>query len=261
MTEEAQTLGQYYFDAAFSVADRGDNFGSPKVKYTTFTVPVRARLGVLSWADVGVTFRYVSQHLERGSDKLTGSSVGQVSPEFKLALSDRIGFLGIWHLRSGGNEDDLPIARGPDLEAVLLYQVPTAWPFHLNAGYVFREHYGSNLGIHDGTGVQVKPGNIFESRAALEIPLSDTFGLSTELAYYHVNEEKIAGEAVLGSAGEAMDALVGLVWHRGGWNMGLGAGFGLLKESHTSFDLERGAGDTLIKWTVAYKLKPMKPDL
>ena len=105
----------------------------------------------------------------------------------------------------------------------------------------------------------MKPGDIFESRLALEVPVWRFFSLLGELAYYDTDTKEIAGLEVAGSAGEALDGLVGITWSRFGWNIGVGAGFGLLEESHTSFDLERGAGDFMYKVSVAYKLTPKKP--
>ncbi|MCB4756686.1 MAG: hypothetical protein LHV69_06595 [Elusimicrobia bacterium] len=259
VTRETETIGYHHFETGFLSSVRHDTFKSPKTTYRTVVLPAYARLGLFSKADVGVTFRYITNRLERGEAKYTGSGVGQISPEVKIAFTENWGFLGIWHTRSGAQSDDIPVARGVDGELVGLYQAPTAWPLYLNLGYVFRGPYNSNMGVEEVPVVHVNPGSIFQSRAALEIPLSHGFSVLTEMAYYHVYEQKVAGEAIPATEGDALDAYLDVTWLFRGWSLGLGLGVGLLDESHTSFDFERGAGDTDIRFLLAYRVKPHKP--
>jgi hypothetical protein len=113
--------------------------------------------------------------------------------------------------------------------------------------------------VSNGPAHHVVPGNIFEAKTALEIPLNYHISILGELAYYNFSQTTIAGVAIPDSAGEALDGTTGITWAFAGWNIGLGASFGLLDEQHTSFDLERGAGDIKGIFSVSYKLVPKRP--
>ena len=93
----------------------------------------------------------------------------------------------------------------------------------------------------------------------MEIPIPAHFYLISEAAYYTVSSRKHNDVAIPNTSGEAADVLFGLGWGYAGWNMYSGVGFGLLEESHTSFDVERGAGDVQYRLGLSYKLKPSKP--
>ncbi len=257
LTEEVATVGRHTFEAGFSLSKRFDDFGSPKSTYETVVFPFHLKLGLFSRFDIGLGLTHIGQRLKVGDTEFTGSANGLLSPQIKFSVTDYVGFLGIWHSAESEHErQDLPIARGNDFETILLLKLPTAWPLHLNAGYLFRESYTSKLGIAAGNEVTVRPADIFESRASLEIPVRYHLSLLTELAYYRVGEKKFGNVAVADSEGDALDSIVGLTWNYKGWLVGGGVGFGLLDESHTSFDLERGAGDILYRVNVAYQLKP-----
>jgi hypothetical protein len=141
-----------------------------------------------------------------------------------------------------------------------LYSLPTRWPVNFNAGYVLRDPYNSKLGVETGEKTRVRPGDIFELRTSMQIPIPAHFAILTELAYYHVQREELNSVLVPDSAGQAMDALVGLSWDYNSWYLTGGVAFGLLDESHTSFDMERGAGDMMYRLRLGYKLFPHKPN-
>lgn len=260
LTEEPETLGRYTFEAGVSLSQRDDAFNSPKITYKTVNFPVLLRLGLHKNLDIGFNISYINQRLETGGANFSGSRTGLFSPLIKISPWKNFSFLTLWHTKATDEaEQDLPIARGDDLEAILSLRLADIWPTTVNIGYVSKGKYHSKLGVATGIPYKIEPGDIFEAKSAVEIPLKWHLSLLTELAYYNFQSKKISDQAVTNSAGEALDALVGLTWNLGGWNIGLGTAFGLLDESHTSFDLERGAGDVLYKLTACYKLSSRKP--
>jgi len=261
ITEEAATLGRSTFEATFKGSVREDSFNTPESTYKSAVLPVRARLGLLSKLDLGFTLTHLSQSLETGNTRLTGSRPALFSPELKYSVNNSIGVLAIWHTALQEKpQQELPIARGDDYEIVSLFRIPVRFPSHLNIGYLFRGNYRSRFGIEGGPISKVTPGDIFQAKTSLEIPLRNAFSLLSELAYYNVQTRKIDGVDLNGSAGDALDALVGISWENKGWNIALATSFGLLNESHTSFDLERGAGDVSYHLSFSYRLKARKPN-
>lgn len=259
LTETAATMGRHSFEGGFAITGRRDDFGARDTRYTSVDVPVHVRFGFYDKLDIGVRLQYFDHRLEQGGVKFSGSAHSLYSPEIKLGLGDNTALLAIWHLsegREGGQE--LPISRGNDVEVLLAGRVPTQWPLHLNLGYVFKRRYSTDFGVTNSPLSQVEPGHIIESRMALEIPWRYALRLLTELAHYYVDHTVIEGVKVTGSAGQALDALVGLSWEKAGVILGVGVAFGLLDESHTSFDLERGAGDVSGKIAIAYRLTPAR---
>lgn len=258
-TREAATIGRLTFEASTALSLRRDAFGSPKTTYETVVFPVSARLGLTRWMDFGFTLRYVDQTLKTGQTEFNGSTPGQFSPELKIAPWENVSVLAIWHTATSPREkENLPISRGHDFEGLALVTVPTAWPIHLNLGYLKRDDYTSDLGVDFGDDALVEPGNIFEARAAIKIPMPLSFGLIAETAYYSVDQQKINRIAVPGSSGEAMDLMVAVEWVRAGWDLTGGVGFGMLEEEHTSFDLDRGAGDVFYSFSASYRLSPQR---
>jgi hypothetical protein len=260
ITEDAPTLGRATFEAAFHGSVRDDQFNDPTSTYRTTHLPLRARIGITNRLDLGFTLSHLSHSLRTGGARLKGSRPALFSPEFKYAITPSIGILAIWHTHNKEKSgQELPIARGDDYEFLALYTLPTRFKSHINVGYLSRGNYHSKFGIDGGQLINVSPGNIWEARASLEIPLKHAFSGLTELSYYDVGTKRIGGVNIDNSAGQAMDALVGIIWEDKGWNIGLAAAFGLLDESHTSFDLERGAGDVTYHLTFSYRLKAKKP--
>lgn len=261
ITEEVATIGYLHFESGFSVSERTDEFGSPTNKYETIVFPFFARIGLHKYVDFGFSLRHITQRLRTNSTKLDGNINGQFIPEIKFSPSEYYGFKLIWTIPKGEKpSDNLPIGQGGDLETLILFKLPTTWPVHLNAGYVWKGGYNSQFGVPDSPISRIEPGNIWEGKLSMEIPLLWHINLLGETAYYNIDKKKIDGEDISGSAGDAMDALVGLNWAFGQWNLGAGIGFGLLDERRTSFELDRGAGDTLYKLAVSYKLEPRKPE-
>jgi len=261
-TQEVSTLGLFTFESGLSLSQREDAFNSPRVKDETIIFPFYMKIGLSPHLDFGFTLRHVSHHLKFQGTTYTGSSNAQFSPEIKYSPWESLGFLAIWHTAKSEHPlDNLPIAQGNDAELFALFKLPTSWNCTLNVGYDIRGKYNSQFGVSNAEFSHVEPGNIFESRAAMEIPLRWNLSLLNELAYYNVTKEKINQINVPESNGDAMDALVGITWTDGNWNIGTGIGFGLLDEKHTSFDLERGMGDTTYKFSLSYKLTPKKPEL
>jgi len=260
ITRELNTLGRNTFEAGFSISERIDEFNTPRDTYQTVFVPVYMRFGLFKRLDVGLELEHASHRLDTNGKRLKGSKPARFSPEIKLTFSDSLGILGVLEVESEEeNGQDIPISRGNNYEILALYKFSSLWPLQLNAGVVLREEYSAQLGIQDGPNRNVDPGTIFETSLALEIPMKKGFFLLSELAYYDVANQKLDGITVQDSAGQALDALVGMVWVHKGWNIGLGASFGLLDESHTSFDINRGAGEVSGKFAVSYKLKPKRP--
>lgn len=260
LTEEAASLGRFNFEAGMSLSFREDRFDTPEKIYETVTIPVHVAFGFHQNLDIGVELNYFSHRLETPLERFTGSVSGQVSPYMKISPWDSFGVMGIWHTSTSEESQELPIARGNDLELLALITLPTPWTTHINVGYIWKGPYASNFGVIGGPISQVEQGDIFESKGAIEIPLLWNFNLLGELAYYEVDRQMIAGQTIQNTDGEAMDALAGLTWAWKGWDVGLGVSFGLLEESHTSFDLIRGAGDMRTEFSIAYKLKPRKPE-
>lgn len=257
LTREGPSLGFMTFEAGLAVTQRNDSFGSPEKKYETATIPFYARLGILNRLDLGFTIKYLDHRLSLGSSKLDGSVTSLVAPEAKWALTDNFSLLGIFTpTRAEQEADTLPMGRGNDFEMVACYSPATAWPLHFNLGEVWRGRYKSHFGVPTGPVATVEPGNIFEAKAALEIPLRSHFSILTETAYYYVDTMKISGNSLADSSGSACDALIGLDWGWKGWNVGVEAGFGLLSESHTSFEVERGSGDVQLIFYTSYRLAP-----
>lgn len=262
LTEPTSTIGKFTFEAGAAVSERIDKFGTPETKYRSEAFPFNARIGLHDRFDVGFYLTYLSHHLEQGDITLNGSRPALFSPFFKFTPWNNLGLMGIWHASAKEKENqELPIARGNDFEVILLAHAPMEWPsIDLNVGYLFRESYSSRMGVQHSDALTIRPGNIFETKAAAQWPVGMNFSLLTELAYYKFGSEEVAGAKLPDSAGEAMDALAGLSWDWMGWKIGAGVAFGLLQERYTSFDLERGAGDITYKFALAYRLKPSKPN-
>lgn len=260
-TEEVPTVGKKSFEASLSMSKRNDVFGTPENLYTTVNTPLSARIGLHRAVDLGFTLNYVSQRLETQNAHFTGSQNGRFSPFLKVSPWNNVGFQVFWHTKSPEQgAQNLPVARGEDFEALLLLKLPVAWPVSMNVGYVARGNYMSKLGITNDIAYKIEPGDLFEAKAAVEVPVKFHFSLLGELATYSGRKTRIQNAAVPDSAAEAMDGLVGLTWAYGGWNIGAGAAFGLLEERHSSFDVERGAGDVLYKLTAGYRLVPRRRD-
>jgi hypothetical protein len=260
LTEEPNTAGRLTFETSIGGSVRLDTFGSaPQTKYQTVRSPWLARLGLTSRFDFGFRLDYFSQRLEQNDIRYQGSSNELFSPFIKYNPWEHVGFMLFWHTKRGPQEDqELPIARGNDIEALALFSAPTPWPLTLNVGYVKRDPYNNKFGIQAGDAVRVRPGDIFELKTSMETPLPAHLSVLSELAYYHVQRETLGEHGVQNSAGDAMDALIGLSWDYKSWYLSGGASFGLLNESHTSFDLERGAGDVSYQLRLGYKLFPHK---
>lgn len=254
-TEEASTRGHLNFETGTGLWSRWDDFKSPETDLETVLIPVRVRLGITEKFDLGFGLTHASQRLERNNVRLSGSQNGQLSTELKWKFWDRTSFLFNWGLSNkDDDEETLPIARGNDLEFLFCHTLKTEWPIHFNAGYVARGDYNTNFGVTTSPQTKVKPGDIVELAGSMETPLAYNIFLLTEILYNRVDKRSIGGNNVDGSEGEALDALVGLTWNYKNWNLGAGAGFGLLDESHTSFALDRGQGDISFKINLSYIL-------
>lgn len=260
ITEEVAPVGKLMFELGFQASYRKDTFREPETDYETVTLPVEAKIGLTPRLETGFKLNYISQRMETPDATYDGSRTSLFSPHLKYSPTDYAGLLFLYHVAGGEEEDpELPVARGDDYEVKALFRLPFRVPVEINLGYVFRNAYSSKLGIRGGREYRVEPGDIAEASLATEIPFKWGLALLTEAAYYTVKEQRVAGVRNLESDGEAADALVGLTWTRGGWFLGTGVAFGLLDESHTSFDLERGAGDYQVRWMLAYQLRPRKP--
>jgi len=261
ITEEVATNGRFMFETGFALSQRTDSFGDPRSTLETSYFPFHAKLGLSDNIDLNLLFEYSGQRLDSNGARLSGSQLGMFSPSLKYMISPYFGVMGIFHLKQPQREgQELPIARGNDLEALALFKAPFSWPLHLNVGYVRRANYRSNFGIASALPSTVEPGNIFESMASLEIPLGSHFSLLDEMAYYRFASEKVAGDTVLDTSGRAWDEFAGLTWAYKGWDIGAAVGFGLLDKAHSSADLTRGAGDTDYRLSVSYKLTPHRPE-
>jgi hypothetical protein len=261
ITEEVATVGKLMFEAGFKASYRVDSFKAPeKTDYETVNIPVEAKLGLSPRLEAGVVLNYVSHRLDTPNALYSGSRTALFSPEVKYSPWSAFGLQIIYHTAIAEEEtQELPVARGDDYEVKALFRVPMRVPLQINLGYLFRNSYSTRFGVEGGPKYRVEPSDVAEASIAAEIPLKWGFGLLTEAAYYRVGEQSTADVTNEESDGEAMDALVGLTWTRGGWALGTGVAFGLLDESHTSFDLQRGAGDYQLRWMASYRLKPRKP--
>ncbi len=256
-TEEANTSGRLVFDTNISFNLREDTFGTPQIKYQTIHFPWQARLGITSKLDAGFLLDYFSQRLQQNDIRYEGSANELLSTFVKYKPWDHLGFMLYWHdKRAEESDQNLPIARGDDIEALVLYSAPTTWPLTFNAGYVKRDPYSSKFGVAAGEPTRVRPGDISELKSSVQIPLPAYLSILGELAYYHVAKESLGDIGVQNSEGDALDALLGLSWDYKAWYITGGVSSGLLNESHTSFDLERGSGDISYHFRLGYKLLP-----
>lgn len=261
LTEEVETVGHLNFEAETSVSQRQDKFGTPERNYESVHFPFGVRLGITSKGELGFTLRHVSHRYRNGGTRLSGASKGDFSPDFKISPWTNLGFQAIWYISQSENlEEEMSVAHGNDLEVNALIRVPTpVVQTHINIGHIWRGNYNSQFGVPAGTLYNVDPGNISQAKLAFEYPLPAHLSVLLEGAYYSVKAQSNNGIELPETDGEAADVLVGMSWAYGGWTLGAGAAFGLLDESHTSFDLLRGAGDYTYKFSLAYKLKPRRP--
>jgi len=249
------------FESGIGASYRRDTFEEPKTDYETVTIPVDMRIGATRTVDLGFELLYLSQSLDNGPSRFTGSRSALVSPEIKISPSRYAGLKFIWHAAIGDeSQQELPISRGNDFELKALFTFPARIPLTFNAGYVWKDTYESRQGVNNHQEFSIDPGNIVELTAAVELPLKKHFSIIAESAYYSVQTRKVNGLELTESDGDAADASIGLNWRRKGWDIGAAASFGLLDESHTSFDLERGSGDVTGRFQVHYRLHPVKPE-
>jgi len=253
-TEEAATRGYLNFEAGASISERIDEFKTPDTRYETVLLPVRFRLGLHDRLDLGITLRHISQRLKTENTRLSGSQNAQFSPEFKWRFFDTTSFQFVWHFARGENRETLPFARGEDYEFLLAYDTRTFWPIHLNAGYTFRGKYNSNFGVIGTPDSRIDPGNVFETKGSFEIPLFYQLYFLSELIYNNTATREINSASVADSSGEALDIATGITWQWKEWYIGTAIAFGLLDEQHTSFGIDRGAGDFMLKFSLSYKL-------
>lgn len=257
--EPSPTSGLLAFETVFSLTQRWDQYGTPESEYESFSFPVTFRLGVHRRLDIGFSIQYVSHHIEVGDLRFGGNDSGRISPEFKLGLLENLSFQGIWHLSSSENEDnELPVGRPSNLEGRLLATIPTAFPISIDAGYLSQRQYNGRLGVLGSDQKEIDPGDIADFRLAVIVPISKKFSASAEGIYSYIGDRKVDGETITDSSGEALDVGVGLSWEYKDITLGLGVAAGLLEETHTSFAIDRGAGDITGKFLFSYKLKPRK---
>jgi hypothetical protein len=260
ITEPAAPLGKLIFESGFAASYRHDTFRAPKTEYETVTLPFEAKLGLTDRLEAGIVMNFLSHRLTTPDARFKGSRSAVFNPEVKYSPIDNVGVQFIYHhaICEEGTQE-LPIARGDDYEVKGLFHLPVSIPMEFNVGYLFRNDYFSTLGINNGPKYRVNPADIFEMSLSAEFPLRWNLALLTEGAYYAVGKQRVAGVIQTKSNGTAADALVGITWTHAGWSLGTGIAFGLLDESHTSFDLERGAGDYQLRGMASYRLKPRKP--
>jgi hypothetical protein len=262
ITEPAAVLERWMFESGIRASYRRDTFRSPSTDYETVRVPVDARLGFPGRLELGLGLDFVSQRLETDAYRYDGSQTSLFNPQIKFNPIQNVGLLFIYHMPAREeSRQQLSIARGDDAELMALFHLPLRVPVEWNIGYLFRNSYTSQFGIRGGPRYTVEPGDIFETSLAAEIPVRWGLAILTEAAYYTVGEQSVGGVKNTESDGDALDALIGLTWTRAGWSLATGVDFGLLDESHTSFDLERGAGDFRWHWMARYRLNPRKRDL
>lgn len=190
-----------------------------------------------------------------------GCDSGRASPEFKFALRDNVSIQGIWHISSGEENQELPIARGDSPELRFLAAIPTSWPICVDIGYLRQARYNGRLGISGAPLKNIDPGDVADARLALLMPLPKGLSASLETIYSSIGDEKVDGVTLADTGGEALDVFLGLSWTYKDLVLGVGAGTGLLDESHTSFAIDRGAGDFLAKFLFSYRLQPNKASL
>ncbi|MFN0117145.1 MAG: hypothetical protein ACKVQC_02475 [Elusimicrobiota bacterium] len=261
LTEQPQTLGKFVFEPTLGISARVDEFNSPAVKYKTVLVPFEARLGFTRRIDWGIGFQHAGQHLDAGSTELKGSRPLLLSSLLKWNPRENVGLFLKWYARSSDETNqELPIARGNDYEFLAITQTPTRIPLFLNVGYIFKGSYSTQLGIKSGPSVRIEPGNIFQARASVELPIKYHISVLTEAVFYQTASKQINRQEVADSSGDALDLIFGLTWVYKDWDLRGGFGFGMLDENLTSFDLERGAGDAQFKFAVSYRLKPRRAD-
>lgn len=260
LTEDAPTLGRLGFEAKSSLSFRRDRFGSPKETYDTVAFPLQLTLGLHRMVDAGFILDYVSHKIESTNSTFKGSASGEFSAFLKISPDKRFGLLGIWDGHHDEDRQDLPVGRGDNLNLTLLWSPTTSWPLHFNAGYVWRGSYDSRFGVKNQPTQKVEPGNIFETKAALEVPMGNNFNFLLESAFYNVDSTAINSTKMDKTAGDAWDAFGGVTWEWAGLFLGVEAGFGLLDESHSSFDIERGAGDWMGKFSIAYRILSRKTE-
>jgi hypothetical protein len=184
-----------------------------------------------------------------------------LAPELKINFNSYLGFLGIWHVKAPQKfGQDLPVSRGHDWEMMALAKLPTAWPVNFNAGYIIRQSYQTKFGVDNAEPTTYHPGDIFEAKTSMEIPVGFNFSLINEVAYYNVGQRKVGQTEIPNTSGDVLDYTVGAGWAWKSWAFNLGASFGLLEERLTSFDVERGSGDATIRFGLYYRLTPKKPD-
>jgi hypothetical protein len=257
-----ETIGRFNFEAGTSISQRIDNFGPGKQRYETVNFPVYATFGFSRIFDAGFTIRSINHRYKHDSTEISGAIAGDFTSEFKLSPWEHAGLQASWRLsKSEDRTEELSIAHGNDFEINALFSGPEAFVHStLNVGYVLRGNYNSQFGVGTGVLHRVQPGDIFQTKLALEAPIKWNLQALFETAYYKFEKQQNDLHTLEGSKGEAMDALIGLTWAYKGWNLGGGAAFGLLDERHTSFDLIRGAGDVTFTLAMAYKLTPHKPE-
>lgn len=261
ITDEVATLGQWVFEAGLSAAHRRDEFKEPETHYDTVALPFEMRIGVHERLDLGFDLTYLSQRIETTGAHYTGSRSALFSPMLRFSPSRYFGTQFHWHTAIGDEADqELPIARGDDFELKALFSYPARIPLLLNVGYVWKGDYHSRQGVAEQRKFRLSPGDIFETSASIELPLAWGLSVIGEGAYYHVETRAVDHVDLPGSSGEAADASVGLNWRWKSWDLGAAASFGLMDESHTSFDLERGSGDVTYRFQAHYRLTPRKPE-
>ena len=259
LTEEVPTIGKKAFETTFSISERRDKFNTPESTYRSVNFPFSARFGLSRSLDLGLYLLLVNHRLETPEAQYSGSNNGRISPFLKFSPWDYMGLMVIYHGKNTEEiEQELPIGFGKDWEFRTLFKMPTFWPISFNINYVMRGAYDSKFGVRNPVPRTVRPGNIFETRGAVEIPLKHHFSILGEMAYYSAEKSTIQGVEVANSSAEAMDGLIGLTWSYFNWYLSAGAAVGLLDEKDTSFNLERGAGDGMIKLSVTYRLTPKK---
>ena len=262
LTEEVKPIGFLNFEGGTTFSYRRDSFGNPVNTYETVNFPVQIKFGVHRKADAGINVSYLFHKLKMPNGELSGTSSANIIPNFKYSPYEYFGVKFLWHMaQSETTSDELPVARGDDFEFIQMFKIPVSFgAMHLNTGYLWRDTYQSRLGARTALKHKIEPGNIFESRASWEIPALWNINLLSELAYYAVSQEKLDGQSIPNSSGDALDVLLGLTWIYEGWNIGAGMAFGLGSENHTSFNLERGAGDWQGLFHLSYKISPQRPN-
>lgn len=263
LTEPVNTLGLFNFEGGLAISYRSDQFGNPKAKYLTTLVPFSARIGLYKNVDFGISLTHVAQEVDQNDHNFSGSSTGRISPLLKFSPFEWGGLFFQWtpHAMEHTNEE-LSIASGDDYEIFGILQIPNPSPakITLNFGSIIRGNYNSRFGIQAVPSSHVKPGNIYEAKLAVEVPIRWNLNLLAESAYYSVEKQSVNDIEVPHSKGKALDLLGGVAWVYHGWDIRTGVGFGVLDESHTSFDPKHGAGDVQFHFGLAYKITPRKPE-